>query len=321
MTNETPDLETLKPAIQRRAAALMPMVEAALKNGAPSPSAKTIRQYEEAARRMATRQLQPEQIGCRSRRSFNLYRAALVYQALTFLHGVSAEWASNGHLASVKQAHRFWTMVEQALEILRRYPPGARDGQSLWVRPAGGPIRKGKRRGLSKLPSDWRGQMLFRFGLPLDMKVPLMITALTGLRPSELARSVLVDAGPDQIRISIQGAKVTETSGQPLRRLSFDAGTRIAKVLHILASNRGGQFQVAIPDPRAFSDTVRRLSRRLFPAAGYVASPYSLRHAFAADRKAEGPSLRRCSATSQSAPSRHMEWLGRGVCRWRRFRL
>ncbi len=290
MTNEAPDLQTLKLAIQRRAAALMPMVEAACKNGTPSPSAQTVKQYEKACRRMATRQLLPEQIGCRSRHSFNLYRAALVYQALTFLHGVPAEWAIRGHHASVKQAHRFWTMVEQAIGILRRYPPGARDSQSLWVRPAGGATRKSKRRGLSKLPSDWRIQMVRRCGLPLNVMRALMITVLTDLRPSELAKGVLVEAGADHILISIQGAKVTEITGQPLRQLSFDNRTGIAKELHIRASSRGGTVQVSIPDPRAFSDLVRLLSRRLFPAVGYVASPYSFRHAFAADRKAEGTS-------------------------------
>jgi hypothetical protein len=53
------------------------------------------------------------------------------------------------------------------------------------------------------------------------------------------------------------------------------------------AHGRNGSLKVAISDPRAFCDYVRRLSRRLFPKVRYVASPYSIRHGFAADQKAQ----------------------------------
>ena len=91
------------------------------------------------------------------------------------------------------------------------------------------------------------------------------------------------------LSVTIQGAKVTPNLGQPERRIWLKIDNPIAWRLHaaIGAHGRNGSIKVAISDPRAFCDYVRRLSHRLFPKARYVASPYSFRHGFAADQKAQ----------------------------------
>jgi integrase len=81
----------------------------------------------------------------------------------------------------------------------------------------------------------------------------------------------------------------TTVSGQPMRRIWLKVDNPIAWRLFdtVQAHGRNGSIKVAISDPRAFCDYVRRLSRRLFLKARYVASPYSFRHGFAADQKAK----------------------------------
>src|ERR1700692_2624786 len=139
MPEQTLEDHHLKLSIERRAERLIPMVRAAVRGHAPTPSPETVRQYEAAWKRMQARDLAPEEIAPRSRRSYNLYRAALVYRALTILKQAPDYWDEYGQTASAKRAHAFLNLVEQYLNILRHYPPGARDAKSLWRRPPGGP--------------------------------------------------------------------------------------------------------------------------------------------------------------------------------------
>lgn len=61
----------------------------------------------------------------------------------------------------------------------------------------------------------------------------------------------------------------------------------VAKCLGAAVAEQGtGSLIISTENPRGFCDFVRALSRHVFPAARYVVSPYSFRHAFAADQKA-----------------------------------
>ncbi len=177
--------------------------------------------------------------------------------------------------------------IQRSAQILRRYPPNERSGTTKWKRPVEGIVRKGKRRGLSSLPKTWRQMMVEQCPANSAYRDALIISALTGCRPSELAKGVVIEATTEKLWITIQGAKVTPTSGQPVRQLEFSAAVPFAQVLQTITSAQAGGMVTMIDCPKAFSDFVRALSRQVFPESKYVVSPYSFRHAFAADRKAE----------------------------------
>ena len=118
----------------------------------------------------------------------------------------------------------------------------------------------------------------------------LIVLALTGWRPAEIKEGAKVSLTEQGHRsVIIRGAKVTTSSGQSARRLWLKVDNPIAWRLLDAVEDNGFEhgLMVWISEPREFCDYVRRRSRRLFPGAGYVASPYSFRHGFAADQKAK----------------------------------
>jgi integrase len=239
---------------------------------------------------MAARHLLPEQIGHKSRRSFNLYRAALVYRTIIGMRENYDRLVQHGNRLSTKAAHRLISRIENGMTILAYYPPGERDAPSRWTRPDGGPSKKGKRRGLSRLPINWRQALIQACPEGAEYHDALLVLALTGLRPAELQKGALVSiTAQGHLVITINGAKVTATAGQPARRIWLRVDNPVAWELREIVEATGDRHRltVSISDPRAFCDYVRRLSRQLFPVARYVASPYSFRHAFAADQKAQ----------------------------------
>jgi integrase len=143
-----------------------------------------------------------------------------------------------------------------------------------------------KRRGLSRLPADWRAQMV-RAAQPRD-RWPLAVMAITGCRPAELRAGVILKALPDgRVKCQIHGVKVREGAGQPWREIVEDPRAALGHELgHALWKRlaEGGAIKVRIaPAGHAFQDRVSRLARRL--EFGGV-SAYSFRHQVAADLKA-----------------------------------
>jgi integrase len=144
-----------------------------------------------------------------------------------------------------------------------------------------------KRRGLSRLPADWRAQMI-RAAKPRD-RLPLAVLALSGCRPAELRMGIQVEALPDgRVRIRVSGAKVRADRGQPWREIVEDPraalGHELGHALWKRLGEVGGAIEVRIePAGHAFQDRVSRLARRL----GFRGiSAYSFRHQMSADLKA-----------------------------------
>jgi integrase len=233
----------------------------------------------------------PEQIAANNRRSFGHYRAALVFHILEMVRGEYARLWKPDEAMPIAAANEAVDIIERGLAVLRYYPPHGDGAAGRWVKPKKGQTRKGKRRGLSKLPPEWRSMMVEACPPGSEYAGSLLLSALFGLRPAELRRGavvVLVDGR--YLGVKIAGAKVTATTGQPWRKLVVPADNPVAKRLAGMVESQGeaGRLVVSIVDPRKYCDFVRALSRRTFPKAGYVASPYSFRHAFAADQKAQG---------------------------------
>jgi len=253
-----------------------------------APSKKTEDKYRRDYQRMIARDLWPEQIGENSRRSFNAYRSSLVWCTILRIAALYDEAAEHGASMSTRQAHELVNQIEAEIAILRRYPPRSQAMPSMWRAPAGGPVHKSKRRGLGKVPPLWRQQLLKACPASSKYFLALLVLMLTGLRPAELQHGVRVTMQGAEIAVIIRGAKVTMIAGQPERTLWFGLDNPLTAYLaKRVQASAGAGFAVSIKSPGALCNFVRRLSRRVFWRRKYVISPYSYRHAFASDRKAE----------------------------------
>lgn len=149
-------------------------------------------------------------------------------------------------------------------------------------------VSKGKRRGLGSLPIDWREQ-LYAGAEPQD-RVLIALLAVTGCRPSELAKGVDIRRNAQQLFLGIRGAKVTEENGQPYRVLQINIahpwGQRLADCLSSATEN--GNYQ---EDARVVQHRIHRTAfawQSAVGITGYQISPYSFRHQLASDLKRQG---------------------------------
>lgn len=182
--------------------------------------------------------------------------------------------------------------VVAALEICRPVSEGGAD----WVPPVDGPRRMGKRRGLATLPADWRARMLAHTPEKGPYGLAIACLWLLGVRPGELVRGVRIQLAPDgTVLAEVEGGKQRRVPGeaprgQPRRRLAVQAGPgsdeAVARLRRAITQAGTDTLVVQIADARRLSDALRATSRRVFPRLGYTISPYSFRHAWAADAKA-----------------------------------
>jgi integrase len=256
------------------------------------PSEKTLTQYRNADDRMRERGMSPEEIGAKSRRSYNLYRAAYVYCTIERIANIYDELYVNIETMPMERARELMTRIERELMVLDEYPPRSEYLQSRWRSPDGGVVRKGKRTGLFSLPEDWRQKMV-NASVGSEYHLALMALTLTGLRPAELEKGVRVELTAEgHLAFTVCGAKVTAIAGQPMRQIRMYVGDPVTRrlALHLQATGGKDGIVVSVSDARKFCDDVRALSARLFKRCKYVASPYSFRHAFSADMKTQNVS-------------------------------
>ena len=172
----------------------------------------------------------------------------------------------------------------------------AEEGGASWTAPAGGPRHMSKRRGLASLPVDWRARMLAHTPERGPYGLAIVCLWLFGVRPGELVRGVRVQVGADgTILVEVRGGKLRDVPGeaprgQPLRRLAVRAGAgsaeAVARLRRALARVETPIVMIQVANARRLSDAVRATSGRVFPGHAYTVSPYSFRHAWAADAKA-----------------------------------
>jgi len=273
------------------AAVLLPIlaeIEVALRHCVRQVSDSTYRQYKCAMERMDYHGLTPEEIGANVRKSFNLYRAALVYFTIRGLRPAFSLLIDYPPDFAVNEALQLAYRCESYVRVLREYPPGAKRGRSKWKRPDGPPVRKSKRIGFSKLPDGWQIAMIEAVKDDPECANATRVTALTGCRPAELVAGVVVEATPcGTLLFEIPGAKCTENSGQSFRRFEVKNNNLIAENLFREVVNYGQDacLLVKIVDARAYCDRLRGVSPRVLPRQKYTITPYSFRHAFSADQK------------------------------------
>jgi integrase len=167
------------------------------------------------------------------------------------------------------------------------------------------PIEDAKRRESKKvsivgLVRGWREMLLP--ALPEMWRELALVQICTGCRPAELQNDVEIWEEPGELKVKLNGAKVTQVAGQPTRTLTWkvsDPATvapLIAQLLELVRSRDGrmlasyqrqglGDYK----DPmQALSDAYTAAGRKLWPKHGETITAYSARHAFAVDGKESG---------------------------------
>lgn len=146
---------------------------------------------------------------------------------------------------------------------------------------------KSKRKTLRSFPKDWPEQ-IFDFA-PASLKSAVAVHYLSGCRPEELSKGILVLKSPREITFVIQGAKTYQKSdglqiGQGERRITVKLSDPLEKKMADSLKNEG----IITYKKEAVRIGLWRLSKTLFPHHARPISAYSFRHLFSARLKKSG---------------------------------
>jgi len=153
--------------------------------------------------------------------------------------------------------------------------------------------RKSKRLALKGLPSDWR-ERICNFNLESKYRLPMLVTALTGCRPSEIENGVCVRLKKPEhtkgfiVEFEVSGAKVSDQKGQEVRRITYvpdDKNRLLNDFLNSIDLFEHKDFQVSVKSAANFSKEITRISKLIWPAHKEDVSAYCFRHQFASDLK------------------------------------
>lgn len=206
----------------------------------------------------------------RSRRSSQLYLAAFV-------------WAARIALARLLERHTAGDpsaieMISEQLRVLAE------------IRAADLPKagkRCSKRQGLGKLPAGWQVRLI-EVAEGDDLKALLELLSISGVRPAEIEAGVSAVVSGGELVLTVDGAKVTETTGQTWRSIRISSDRPEVSNIVRLASEQP-EFKIRLKVGSAWlRRNVRTLGKRCFPDLAYSITPYSFRHSIASDCKRAG---------------------------------
>ena len=151
--------------------------------------------------------------------------------------------------------------------------------------------RHSKRQDLRGLPEDWRERIIAR--MP-KYREQALVAAITGCRPAELVKGVelTIIEETGELVAMIEGAKVTDKTGQKWRRLHWpaDSESQLVRSLYDLVSKQpaGTKVRIVVENAKAFSGAMRAAGKREWRRRKSTITPYCFRHQAAADMKASG---------------------------------
>lgn len=146
--------------------------------------------------------------------------------------------------------------------------------------------RHGKKGSLLKLPKDWREQMADK--VHGQFRIPAIVALLTGCRPAELEKGVLIERVGDHLYATIHGAKVTDKAGQKQRRFRIADHPVTSLLMDIMASSDEERdvMTVKVECGNSVTTHLRSVGKKLWPGRKETITVYTARHAMAADCKA-----------------------------------
>lgn len=263
----------------------------------------------------------------KTKNTFYAYRAAVRWSALERA-AASLRVFKNTKDPSAKKA-AYASMLSAAAD-LARYPADARPGLpspllvSLGIddkktggefkKPKAGPGPNDKLKDANTIQKidGWRALI---FGRLVSVDSPWIdhaaVAALTGCRPAEVASIHIEKGAGGELVITIPGAKVSDTKGQPYRKFSIkaDAGpefahlmTRVQKGLAVLSSDSTAS---------AFSEALKRAGKQALGDKAPPMTGYVYRHALACDMKADGASRDEIASALGHAVTKTQNYYGR----------
>ena len=155
--------------------------------------------------------------------------------------------------------------------------------------------RNSKRKSLNGLPEQWM-EILCRYGYKSKYATPLLVLALTGCRPAELQKGVMISYiksadNESSLTFEIQGVKLSNSSGQTSRSISYlnlKNNSLITMLLDRLNfMQESGKHKVTVASSVNLTVEIRRIAKRLWPEHKHSITAYSFRHQFAANLKAQ----------------------------------
>jgi integrase len=286
---------------------------------------KTREKYKKLSDRLDRNKLAPEKISG-TKNSFYVYRAAEIFRnkvelksALRDRDKALRERDSANRVKNIEAVKNAEQRVIKSLEFFSKYQPGGTREENLKrenvLRVTENSDRSNaKRESISKIPSDWR-EKVWREIAPRDRDA-LAVTAITGLRPSELERGVRIRKNGENFEFRIRGTKVDNLrkKGQEFRviKVAIKDLRESSEGQHLLSAQRNVSREVKIEQSaKAFTARINRAGERAMPQVGEKVSPYSYRHAFSARLKSDNRSPQEIAKAMGHRAERSQQEYGR----------
>lgn len=143
------------------------------------------------------------------------------------------------------------------------------------------------------------------------------VAALTGCRPAEVT-SVQVERIGNALVITIPGAKVSESKGQPYRRFTITADSNGPEFAYLLKRATGAPLVLEVPygvtrPASTFSEALKSAGEKVFPKNTPPMTGYVYRHAIACDMKADGAEMNHIAASLGHAVTKTQSYYGRAI--------
>jgi integrase len=164
--------------------------------------------------------------------------------------------------------------------------------------------KKGKKNSANGLQDEWLEQLIPTFSG--QYRIPATVAALTGLRPSELTKGVLLRRNGVQLFADISGAKVTDHAGQETRVLQIHHYLKSILLDYMDLQEDPSQVLVKVIKGNSVTTHIRAKARRLFKEHKQSITSYTLRHNIAS-------AIKRLVADGQADPDSVSMLLGHRV--------
>lgn len=145
--------------------------------------------------------------------------------------------------------------------------------------------RHGKKTSIADLPKNWRE--LLANQVHGQFRIPAIVVLLTGCRPAEVEKGVLIERIDGALYATIKSAKHTDKAGQEQRRfrLADHPVTNILMNAMDESEVTRNKMLVRVSHGNSLTTHLREAARKLWPWRKESITAYSARHAMAADCK------------------------------------
>jgi hypothetical protein len=242
-------------------------------------------------------------------RSFSVMRAALKHRAIKHVTELLQEQDSIQR--AEKQSPSWKTCVDQLKLAVHELKQIQMQSQEQCLVLSGRTVARSrsKKSILRLLKPNWREKFLEANESSPTYRAAGVLMRHCGFRPEELERGVHVELKGEQMLISINGAKVRDTAGQPWRKFALQTKLLPPWFVEEVAQKGSNTYQADKDNMRAH---LTRLSAILYPREKdkepVILSAYVFRHALVTEMRSRGWDTSDIAAVigeSCSATTRH----------------